>query len=146
MENGILELIQERLTKTKHKLICVRCARWERVYETKDVPDKLSCPYCRSRLITATFWKDTDLRNIIGRKITGGNLTKDELNKFDRAWKLASLINNFGRRAIFVLSGHGIGVDTCARILRNYTDEENLLKAIYEAEKQYVMTRGFWDS
>ena len=146
MENGILELIQERLTKTKHKLICVRCARWERVYETKDVPDKLSCPYCRSKLITATFWKDTDLKNIVGRKIIGGNLTKEEMNKFDRAWKLASLINNFGRMAIFVLSGHGIGVDTCARILRNYTDEGNLLKAIYEAEKQYVMTRGFWDS
>ncbi|HEX5904750.1 MAG TPA: DEAD/DEAH box helicase [Candidatus Nitrosocosmicus sp.] len=146
IENGILELIHERLTKTKHKLICVRCARWERVYETKGVPDKLRCPYCKSKLITATFWKDTDLRNIIGRKIIGGNLTKDEMNKFDRAWKLASLINNFGRIAIFVLSGHGIGVDTCARILRNYTDEENLLKAIYEAEKQYVMTRGFWDS
>lgn len=146
MESGILELIHERLIRTKHKLICVRCAKWERVYETNDVPEKLSCPYCRSKLITATFWKDTDLRNIIGRKIIGGSLTKDEMNKFDRAWKLASLINNFGRLAIFVLSGHGIGVDTCARILRNYTDEGNLLKAIYEAEKQYVMTRGFWDS
>lgn len=146
MESGILELIRERLTKTKHKLICVRCAKWERVYETQEVPEKIGCPFCKSRLIAATFWKDTDLRNIIGRKIIGGSLTKDELNKFDRAWKLASLINNFGKLAIFVLSGHGIGVDTCARILRNYTDEENLLKAIYEAEKQYVITRGFWDN
>ena len=146
MENGILELIRERLTKTKHKLICVRCAKWERVYETQEVPEKLGCPFCKSRLIAATFWKDTDLRNIIGRKIIGGSLTKDEINKFDRAWKLASLINNFGKLAIFVLSGHGIGVDTCARILRNYTDEENLLKAIYEAEKQYIVTRGFWDN
>jgi ATP-dependent Lhr-like helicase len=146
MESGILELIRERLTRTKHKLICVRCAKWERVYETQEVPEKLGCPFCKSRLIAATFWKDTDLRNIIGRKIIGGSLTKDEINKFDRAWKLASLINNFGKLAVFVLSGHGIGVDTCARILRNYTDEENLLKAIYEAEKQYVTTRGFWDS
>lgn len=146
MENGILELIYERLIKTKHKLICVRCALWERIYETNDVPEKLTCPYCKSRLITATFWKDTELKDIIRRKLMGGSLAKDEMNKFDRAWKLASLINNFGRLAIFVLSGHGIGVDTCARILRNYTDDRNLLKAIYEAEKQYVMTRGFWDN
>ena len=146
MENGILELVRERLTKTKHKLICVRCARWERVYETQEVPTKLGCPYCKSKLIAATFWKDNDLSNIISRRIVGGTLSKEEMNKFERAWKLASLINNFGKLAIFVLSGHGIGVDTCARILRNYTDDDNLLKAIYEAEKQYVMTRGFWES
>ncbi len=48
--------------------------------------------------------------------------------------------------AVFVLSGHGIGADTCASILRNYTDDENLLKTIYEAEKHYVMARGFWDN
>ncbi|KAA2281958.1 MAG: DEAD/DEAH box helicase [Candidatus Nitrosocosmicus sp.] len=146
MESGILELIKERLTNTKHKLICVRCAKWERIFETHEIPDKLSCPFCKSRLITATFWKDVELRIIIGQKLAGETLSRVEENKFDRAWKLASLINNFGKLAIFVLSGHGIGVDTCARLLRNFTDEQNLLKSIYEAEKQYVMTRGFWDN
>jgi ATP-dependent helicase Lhr and Lhr-like helicase len=106
----------------------------------------LGCPFCKSKLVGATFWKDSDLGNIIGRKIIGAHLSKDEEHKFDRAWKIASLINNFGKMAVFVLSGHGIGADTCARILRNYTDDENLLKTIYEAEKQYVMTRGFWDN
>ncbi len=106
----------------------------------------MGCPFCKSKLVSATFWKDGDLGNIIGRKITGVPLSKDEEHKFDRAWKIASLINNFGKMAVFVLSGHGIGADTCARILRNYTDDENLLKTIYEAEKQYVMTRGFWEN
>ena len=36
--------------------------------------------------------------------------------------------------------------DTAARILRNMVDEEYLFKQIYEAERQYVVTRGFWDS
>ncbi len=146
LENGILELVKERLTTTKHKLVCMRCGKWERIFETKDIPNKLGCPFCKSKLVGATFWKDSDLGNIIGRKITGAHLSKDEEHKFDRAWKIASLINNFGKMAVFVLSGHGIGADTCARILRNYTDDENLLKTIYEAEKQYVMTRGFWDN
>lgn len=145
IESGILELIKERLTKTKHKLICIRCGNWERIFETKDIPNKVGCPFCKSKLIAATFWTDGDLKNIIRRKVIGNALSKDEENKFDRAWKIASLVNNFGRLAIFVLSGHGIGADTCARILRNYTDEVNLLKTIYETEKQYVMTRGFWD-
>ncbi|HKO65086.1 MAG TPA: DEAD/DEAH box helicase, partial [Candidatus Nitrosocosmicus sp.] len=146
IENGILELVKERLTTTKHKLICMRCGKWERIFETKDIPVKLACPFCKSKLVAATFWKDDNLGPIIGRRITGTPLSKDEEHKFDRAWKIASLINNFGKMAVFVLSGHGIGADTCARILRNYTDDENLLKTIYEAEKQYVMTRGFWDN
>ncbi|MGN6560577.1 MAG: DEAD/DEAH box helicase [Candidatus Nitrosocosmicus sp.] len=146
MESGVLELVKERLIKTKHKLICIRCSRWERIFETKDLPDVIICPFCRSKLIAATFSSDEDLKNIIDRKIRGSVLTKEEENKFDRAWKIASLINNFGKLAIFVLSGHGIGADTCARILRNYIDDDYLLKTIYETEKQYVMTRGFWNT
>ncbi len=146
IENGVLELIKERLIKTKHKLICIRCAKWERLYETKELPDIIRCPFCKSRLITATFWSDTDLKEIIERKLVGSTLSRDDENKFDRAWKVASLINNFGKMAVFVLSGHGIGADTCARILRNYVDDDSLLKTIYETEKQYVMTRGFWNS
>ncbi|HEX5519965.1 MAG TPA: Lhr helicase, partial [Candidatus Nitrosocosmicus sp.] len=97
-------------------------------------------------LIAATFSSDEDLKNIIDRKLRGSVLTKEEESRFDRAWKIASLINNFGKLAIFVLSGHGIGADTCARILRNYIDDDYLLKTIYETEKQYVMTRGFWNT
>ena len=58
---------------------------------------------------------------------------------------MASLIQTFGKNEIIVLSGYGIGADTAARILRNFIDEEIMYKQIYEAERQYVMTRGFWD-
>ena len=55
-------------------------------------------------------------------------------------------MENFGKTALIVISGYGVGADTAARILRNMIDEETLFKQIYEAERQYVMTRGFWDS
>jgi ATP-dependent Lhr-like helicase len=29
--------------------------------------------------------------------------------------------------------------------LRNYVDDENLYKNIYDAERQYVTNRGFWN-
>ncbi|HJU85155.1 MAG TPA: DEAD/DEAH box helicase [Nitrososphaeraceae archaeon] len=144
IEKGIIELIKERLDKTKHRLICVRCGRWDRIVQTKDASERLSCPLCHSRLVTSTSGFDNELDKIIIKKLAGEQLSSDENHKFSRAWKVASLINNFGRRALIVLAGYGIGADTAARILRNYDEESELYRAIYEAERQYVMTRGFW--
>jgi ATP-dependent Lhr-like helicase len=145
LDKGILDLVKARLAKTKHRLVCARCGKWERVTETNEV-DSLICPYCKSRQITATFYSDYDLPKIIRKKHEGKKLSSDEKKKFDRAWKIASLIENFGKLAITVLSGYGVGADTAARILRNMVDEEIIFKQIYEAERQYVVTRGFWDS
>ena len=146
IDKGILDLVKTRLLKTKHRLVCARCGRWERVMETKEVKDTLVCPYCKSRQITATFFSDYDLSKIIQKKHSGKKITTDENHKFVRAWKISSLIENFGRTALVVLSGYGVGADTGARILRNMVGEEQLYKQIYEAERQYVTTRGFWDS
>ena len=35
IETGIMELVKERLVKTKQKLICIRCGKWERTFEVK---------------------------------------------------------------------------------------------------------------
>jgi ATP-dependent helicase Lhr and Lhr-like helicase len=145
LETGIIELVKERLLRTKHRLICIRCGGWERVFETKDVPDQIHCKKCRSCLITATYVSDLELPGIIVKKLKGARISADESRRFDRAWKIASLINSFGRKAITVLSGHGIGGDTAARVLRNSIDESTLYRSIYEAERQYVLTRGFWN-
>jgi ATP-dependent Lhr-like helicase len=145
IEKGVIELIKERLEKTKHRLICIRCGKWERIIETREITETVSCPTCRSKLITATFWSDNDLAKTIMKRLTGSKLSIDENHKFDRAWKVASLVNNFGKKALIVLAGYGIGADTAARILRNYIDDEEIFRSIYEAERQYVTTRGFWN-
>ena len=145
VEKGIMELVKERLEKTKHRFICIRCGKWERTVETRESPENLSCPKCRSRLITRTSFYDYDLAKIIAKRLGGDKLSLEENHKFERAWKVSSLINNFGKKAIVVLAGYGIGADTAARILRNSIDENEVYKSIYEAERQYVTTRGFWD-
>jgi len=146
IDKGILDLVKKRLLKTKHRLVCVRCGKWEKVVETKNVKDILICRYCKGRQITSTFYSDYDLQKIIQKKYSGKKITTDEKHKLDRAWKVSSLIENFGNTALVVLSGFGVGADTAARILRNMVGEDLLYKQIYEAERQYVMTRGFWDS
>lgn len=146
IDKGILDLVKTRLLKTKHRLICARCGRWERVVETKEVNGILSCPYCKSRQITATYYSDYDLSKIIQKKHAGKKISLEENQRFMRAWKVSSLLENFGKIALVTLSGFGVGADTGARILRNMVGEEELYKQIYEAERQYVTTRGFWDS
>ncbi len=146
LDKGILDLVKARLEKTKHRLVCARCGKWELVIQTCDIKNTLVCHYCKGRQITATYYSDYDLPKIIRKKHDGKKLSADEKHKFDRAWKVSSLVENFGKIAITVMSGYGVGADTAARILRNMVDEEHLFKQIYEAERQYVVTRGFWDS
>ena len=147
LDRGIIELVKARLAKTKHRIVCVRCGRWERLVETRDVVGPLACPHCRGRQVAVTFQSDTDLPGIVRKRVAGQRVTAEEKRKFERAWKVASLLESFGPTAVTVMSGYGVGADTAARILRNMIggDEDNLIKQIYEAERQYVVTRGFWD-
>jgi len=146
VDKAILDEVKKRLLKTKHRLICARCGKWQLSIVTGEFekrPKKLICKYCKGRQITATYYSDYDLVKIIQKNHKSKKLSLEENHKFKRAWKVASLIETFGNNAITVLSGYGVGADTAARILRNMVDEEYMYKQIYEAERQYVMTRGF---
>jgi hypothetical protein len=43
-----------------------------------------------------------------------------------------------------VLAGRGVGVRTAARILSGPERGDDLLREVFEAEKQYAKTRRFW--
>lgn len=145
LDKGLLKMVKERLLKTKHRLLCARCGIWQMTYLTEEIKSIKSCPYCKARQITSTFYGDHDLSKIIQDKYKGKKITQEQEHKYKRAWKVASLIENFGTVAILVLSGYGVGADTAGRILRNMISEKDVYRQIYEAERLYVMTRGFWD-
>ena len=101
---------------------------------------------CRSRLITATYYSDVELSKLIIKKLKGKRLVPEDVKKLRKAWKISSLIQNFGITALQVLSGFGVGPEAAGRILKRYIeDDDQLLKDIYRAEKNFVTTRGFWD-
>jgi ATP-dependent Lhr-like helicase len=145
IDKGILDLVKSRLFKTNHRLICARCGKWEKVIQTNEIEKIPNCPRCKGRQVATTFYSDYDLAKIVQRKAAGKKISAEENHRFVRAWKTASLLANFGKTALIVLSGYGIGADTASRILRNMVDEDALYRQIYEAERQYVTTRGFWD-
>ncbi len=55
IENGILELVKERLITTKHKLVCMRCGKWERIFETKDIPNQIGMPILQIQISFGYF-------------------------------------------------------------------------------------------
>lgn len=144
VEKSILDLVKERLEGTRSRLVCMSCGKWEAVITPRDVGDTISCSICRSRLVANTYLGDYDLIKIVQKKRGGKSLKREEEICFRKAWKTSSLIQNFGRRAVLVRSGFGIGPDTAARILRKSLDDDEFLKNVYFAEKTYVTTRGFW--
>lgn len=145
VDKGIIDMVKDRLLKTTHRLVCARCGAWDRLVQTCELDSQPSCPKCHARQITATYKSDDDLSKIIKNRRAGRTLSDEDARLFRRSWKVASLVENFGKTALIALSGYGVGADTAARILRDMTDEEAIYKQVYEAERRYVMTRGFWD-
>ncbi|MEM0441656.1 MAG: DEAD/DEAH box helicase [Candidatus Nitrosocaldus sp.] len=145
-EQAMIEMVRDRLMKSKHRLVCLKCAS-SSIVEVSNAPEHIVCFMCNSRIVAAIHPYDDDTHNAILLKVRNAKLDGEQERRFRRAWKSASLVHTFGRRALLVLSGYGIGVDTAARILRDYAHEQDdtLLKRIYEAERQYITTRGFWD-
>lgn len=145
-EQAVIEMVRDRLMKNKHRLVCLKCAS-SSVVEVSSAPEHIACLKCNSRIVAAIHPYDDDTYNAILLKVRNARLDGEQERRFRRAWKAASLVHTFGKRALLVLSGYGVGVDTAARILRDYAYEQDdvLLKRIYEAERQYITTRGFWD-
>jgi|UniRef100_A0A7V3KN65 ATP-dependent Lhr-like helicase len=90
-------------------------------------------------------WDDT-ANKIINKRLQDIKLTKEESNEYRRLWKISSLLQNFGKKAVFVLSGYGIGPSNAVKILDKKASEEELLREIYRAERVFIRTRPFWDS
>jgi ATP-dependent Lhr-like helicase len=143
-EQGIIKIVHDRLLKTRHRLVCIACGH-SKVIEVSNSPDVITCSSCNSRLVAAIHPYDEDTLKAVMLRIKHSRLDDEQEYRFRRAWKSASLVQTFGRRALLVLSGHGIGVDTAARILKYECDDDTLVKYVYEAEMQYIRTRGFWD-
>jgi len=145
VNEAILNIIKERLESKRHLLLCLSCGKLEKIIQTKDVQEPIYCNLCKSRLVTITSIHNEKAKEIIMKRISGRKLSKDEEREYKKLWSTSSLIQNFGKKAIFVLSGYGIGPQSAARILDKKADIKELLNEIYRSEKNFIRTRPFWD-
>ncbi len=122
IDSSMLEALKRRLEETKVKLKCMNCGN---VMETRVYRAREKCSKCNSKMLA---------------------VIKGEFDR-DARWlmKNASLVASYGKKAIFVLAGYGIGPDTASRILAKQKEGNELLKEILKAEINYARTRRFWD-
>lgn len=145
-EASIIDLVRNRLLRTRLRLVCVHCAKWDSVRDVETLPKVVKCPNCRSTLVAATYHGDDALRGIVAKKKRGTKLTPGEEKEWLSAWRAAGLIQNYGRRAGIVLAARGVGPTTATRILRRHmTGEDDLYLSILRAEREFERTRMFWD-
>jgi len=139
--DAVLKAVRERIHDTQIILVCTYCG-WHSRVRVRRVPEKIRCPKCGSPMIgVAKHWDEEAVlvARRFGRKIIRGN------KKFRELRLSAELVKNYGKTAVEVLAGRGIGPKTAAWILsRYYGDERRLYEAIIRAEINFEKSKRFW--
>ncbi len=128
----IMALIKKRLMETRLTQLCMNCFY---SWETKAGRASISCPKCGGRMLSI----------LKRRRAPSREQLRKEKKEYRRLYKTASLVATYGKNAILVLAGHGVGPDTAARILAKQKKGNELLEEIVKAEITYAKTRQFWD-
>jgi ATP-dependent Lhr-like helicase len=146
-DDEVLRLMEERLLSKRFKLVCMGNGDWESIRTLSTLDNIIECPVCGSKMIAAQHATDIKLRKIWNKRQSGGALLPEEEKEYKRAALIADLVSRYGKKALLVLAGRGVGARTASRILRpGLTERLEILKEIAKAEKEYAKTRPFWDS
>lgn len=144
---AILHAVEKRINQTSVSLHCLNLkCDWSAVKKLERISDEdVVCPKCGRRYIAVGHPKSDNQRSLIRREMSGEVLDSEDKKKLKNAKKSADLVLNFGKKAIFILAGRGIGPTKAARILRMmYSSREELLEEILLQESEFTRTREFW--
>jgi ATP-dependent Lhr-like helicase len=144
-ELQVLDIFENRLNEKKVILVCMNCGDWKRTFKVKDLPEEIRCGNCKAKLIAAIRPSWIEAQHIIKKKIKGSPLTTEEMRRLDGLEKISDLVIVYGPRAVKALAVRGIGPKTASRILRGmYDTEKDFVKALLNAERQFIRTKRFW--
>jgi ATP-dependent Lhr-like helicase len=144
-EDEVLRMMEERLLSKKFRLVCMAEGHWNSVRTLSTLEDIVACPICDSKMIASTSPTKNDILKIIAKRKRGETLTKTEVKEHKAAALTAELVSRYGKIALMVLAGRGIGATTAARILKpRLKDRLEILREIAKGELQYERTRQYW--
>jgi ATP-dependent Lhr-like helicase len=144
-EDEVLRMMEERLLSKKFRFICMAEGHWNSVRTLSTLEDIVVCPICESTMIAATSPTKNDIPKIVAKRKRGETLTKPEEKEHKAAALTAELVSRYGKTALMVLAGRGIGPTTAARILKpRLKDRLEILREIAKGELQYERTRQYW--
>ncbi len=141
----IYNTIKQRLLKRRFWFACLKCKNSLGTYTYQSVPENLKCNKCESKLIGFIPAKDMELAKKVLVK-DRNKLNAEEKKLLKNFEETAEMFISRGKIVVFVLAGYGIGPATAKRILsRINKSEEELIKDIAEAERNFIRTRMFWE-
>jgi ATP-dependent Lhr-like helicase len=144
-EDEVLRMMEERLLSKKFRLICMAADHWNSVRTLSTLDDDVRCPICDSKMIAAISPTLKDFPKIVAKRIRGERLTRNEEKEHKAASLSAELVSRYGKTALLVLAGRGIGAITASRILKpGLKDRLEILRIIAKGELQYERTRPYW--
>ncbi len=144
-EDEVLRMMEERLNSKRFRLVCMAASHWNSVRTLSTLDHDVRCPVCGSKMIAVLSPTDKDFQKIVGKRIRGEKLTRSEEKELKAASLTAELVSMYGKTALLVLAGRGIGATTAARILKpGLNTRLEILRAIAKGELQYEKTRPYW--
>ncbi len=144
-EEEVLRLLEERILSKRIKLVCMGDGDWSSIRTLKTISHNVKCPLCGSKRIAVTFPNDSRLLKIVQMVRRGNLLSQEDEKRFKNADLVATLVANYGKQALIVMAGRGIGPKGASRILRPGLCRIDLLRLIAKAEREYARTRPFWN-
>ncbi len=143
-DKEIIKYLKKRLLEKRVTVACLHCRKWKTTLSVNNFEDNPKCPQCGARYL-GILRRREDLE--IVHKGHKGKIDEDEKKTLKEIKDSADLILPYGKKAIIVLAGIGIGPRTAKRILaKDRKDEEDLFKDILSAERVYARTKMFWQS
>ena len=126
-------------------MVCMAGRHWSSVRTVSTLEDEVVCPICGSKMIAVVSPSDESLKQILAKQLKGGELSKPEKKEHQQAALTAQLVALYGKTALMVLAGRGIGPKTASRILKpGHTERLEILRAIAKGEMEYERTRPYW--
>ncbi len=138
-----VEQFLEGVMKKRVELYCTFCT-YRRIHELSDFGEKerIKCENCGSNMVTLVKERYLD---VIEKMNSDKRLTRQEMEIYRELFKIASLIDAYGVRALIALSAYGVGPETASRLLRLLRkDEKAFIIDIINAQKNFVRYKKFW--
>jgi ATP-dependent Lhr-like helicase len=145
-EEEVLRLLEDRLLSKRFRFVCMAKGDWSSVRTVSTLDDVPSCPVCGSKRLAALSPVEKGLQKIVKKALRGESLSAADVKMYKTADMIADLVSYYGKAALVVLAGRGIGPQTASRILKpGLSSRLDLLREVVVAEKNYARTRPFWD-
>jgi len=144
-EDEILESVKHRLLSKRYFFVCMKCGNIIGSLSI-DSAEYLKCPKCGARLLGFVPEREGSIAKKAAKKYFSGKpLEKEERQIIKKLKETAELFLNYGKNALIVMGGYGIGTTTARRILsKHHGNLDSLVKEVIKAERQFIMTKKYW--